>query len=340
LIALILVALSANFLANPNNGLLVEYGPNSIGEKNNTFKPPGFIDTYQGIDRIHPIGTDGRGRDVAALMLHGSRTSLLLGFIASIISVILGSLMGILAGFYGDHRFSIHPLAGVMLVLGIFLAFFISREMSYRLDDGTISFTTSKFILFFSGIMALIIFIINKANNNLNSRIRIPVDSLVMRLAEIFRAVPILFILLTLIAFIKSPSVWTTALLLGCLGWSRILRLVRGEIMEIKNKSYITNAELLGLSDFKVIMNHLLPNVLPIILISMAFMISSFILLESTLSFLGLGLPLDTPSWGGILKQSRENFNAWWLAIFPGLTITLTLFSLNILAESYNKSSR
>tara|TARA_B100000497_G_C7587082_1_gene353181 strand:+ start:94 stop:588 length:495 start_codon:yes stop_codon:yes gene_type:complete len=161
-----------------------------------------------------------------------------------------------------------------------------------------------------------------------------------MRFTEIFRAVPKLFLLLFLITFLKSQGLWTTTLLLGALGWSRILRLVRGEVLEIKQQTYVINAKIMGLSDFRIILKHILPNVMPLILVSMAFLISGNILMESTLSFLGLGLPLDLPSWGGLLRQSREDFGAWWLAVFPGFTITFTLFSLNILAEHYNKLSK
>ena len=107
--------------------------------------------------------------------------------------------------------------------------------------------------------------------------------------------------------------------------------------MEIRKADFITNARLMGLPDYKIILRYVLPNILPVLLVSGAFLISGNILLESTLAFLGLGLPLDQPSWGGLLRQSREDFGAWWIALFPGLAITFTLFSLNILAEQYNK---
>ena len=338
LFLLLIVALSADFLANTNNGILVGFGPNSIGELNNTFEPPGFIDIIQDKERIHPLGTDGRGRDVASILIHGCRTSILLGFLASIISVIIGGFFGLVSGYYGDKTLNVHPISIFLATIGLTLITFYSIEWGWTIHSEKLSFSYFKTFSLFLFSSSLLVYLLSRLNSILKTSIYLPIDSIVMRFAEIFRAVPTLFILLTLITFIKIPNIWTTVLLLGALGWSRILRIVRGEVLEIKNKTFITNAQLLGMSDFKVISSHVLPNVLPLILVSMAFLISNNILLESTLSFLGIGIPLDVPSWGGLLRQSREDFSAWWLAIFPGLTITLTLFSLNIIAEQYNKS--
>ena len=338
--SLFIVAILATILANPENGWIVDFGPNNIGEKNNTFEPPGFLDTYKGTDRIHPLGTDGRGRDVAAILIHGSRTSLLLGFFASLLSILFGTTLGLISAYYGNKTLRIHPLQVIIFIVFAFLASFFTYEASWIISDQKLLFSSRRFIFLSLLAISLLYFIMKLPSRFLSGKYFVPVDSIVMRFAEVFRAVPKLFLLLTVITFLRSQNLLTTTLLLGALGWSRILRLVRGEVLELKEQTYIVNAKMMGLSDFKIIWNHILPNVLPLLLVSMAFLISGNILLESTLSFLGLGLPLDLPSWGGLLRQSREDFGAWWLAVFPGLTITFTLFSLNILAESYNNSSK
>ena len=335
-----ITALLAGVLAHPDHGILVKFGPNTIGEKNNTFEPPGFIDTYKDIDRVHPLGTDGRGRDVAAILIHGSRTSILLGFFASLISILLGTGMGIASAYYGDKTLNIHPLQIVLFIIGTIVIGFYAYEWSWGRTNNLLTFSYWKAVLIFFLGMTALLFSLRQLGRKIKLSSYFPLDSVIMRFAEVFRAVPKLFLLLTIISFIRSQGLWTTTLLLGFLGWSRILRLVRGEVLEIKEKTYILNAKLLGMSDFKVMMRHILPNVMPLLLVSMAFLISGNILLESTLSFLGLGLPLDLPSWGGLLRQSREDFGAWWLALFPGLTITFTLFSLNILAEHYNNLTK
>jgi peptide/nickel transport system permease protein len=182
----------------------------------------------------------------------------------------------------------------------------------------------------------LIFSVILRVDRSLISKIALPMDSIVMRFTEIFKAIPTLFLLLSIISFFKSQTLWSTAFIIGALGWPGILRLVRGEVVNIRDEAFIVNSKLMGVSNFRIMWRHIIPNILPVLLIAMTFIMAANILLEATLSFLGLGLPLDQPSWGGLLRQSREDFGAWWLAVFPGLMITFTLFSLNILAERYN----
>lgn len=337
---LLITALLATVLANPENGWFVEFGPNNIGERNNTFEPPGFLDFYKERERVHPLGTDGRGRDVAAILIHGSKTSLLLGFFASVLSILFGTSLGLISAYYGNKTLKVHPIQVFTFIFLLVLFIFLAYESSWIAVDQKLLFSSLHFALWSVVGIAAIFMIMKFLSKRFNGKYFIPIDSIIMRFAEIFRAVPKLFLLLTVISFLHSQNLWTTTFLLGALGWSRILRLVRGEVMELKEQTYITNAKVMGLSDFRIISKHILPNVMPLLLVSMAFLISGNILIESTLSFLGLGLPLDLPSWGGLLRQSREDFGAWWLAVFPGLTITLTLFSLNILADSYNNSSK
>ena len=336
LLVVFLVAVFANVLAHPQSGLLSKYGSNSIGSENNIFKEPGFKDRLDGNVYVHPLGTDGRGRDVAANLIHGARTSLMLGFLSSLIAIILGTFLGVVSAYYGNKSLKINSLfLGVLIIAIPFVAFY-SFEFAWNIRAGDLRFNGWKFAMMVTVSIGLLYLISKILAMHWKPAINFPMDDVIMRFAEIFRAVPTLFLLLSIISFFKSQSLWSTALIIGMLGWSRILRLVRGEILNLKKEQFISNARLIGLGDFQIVLRHMMPNILPILLVSMAFLISANILLESTLAFLGLGLPIDQASWGGLLSQSREDFGAWWLAIFPGLAITFTLFSLNILAERYN----
>lgn len=337
LLILIIVALLADQLAHSDHGWISRFGPNSIGDGNNIFKPPGYTDTLKGTVRTHVLGTEGRGRDVLSILIHGTRTSLILGFFSAAIALVLGSVLGLLAAYFGNSYLRLKWTSLLLLLIGSFVTIFYAYDFAWDTSGYELSFSYLRFLaVLLVGIGMIYLFSRLWKTWDI-AQVYIPIDGIVMRFTEIFRAVPGLFLLLSFIAFLQSQTMWSTSILIGCLGWVSIMRLVRGEVMEIRKSDFITNARLMGMSDYKIIIRHIIPNVLPVLLVSTAFLISANILLESTLSFLGLGLPLDQPSWGGLLRQSREDFGAWWIALFPGMAITLTLVSLNILAERYNK---
>ena len=126
-------------------------------------------------------------------------------------------------------------------------------------------------------------------------------------------------------------------IIISIIGWPKFARLVRAEILQIKNLEYIESAKSIGLSDFQIILKHALPNAITSVISITAFAISGAILLESTLSFLGLGIPLDQVSWGSMLADARVNFSSWWLALFPGLAIFFVLVSFYIIGNQLNE---
>jgi peptide/nickel transport system permease protein len=154
-----------------------------------------------------------------------------------------------------------------------------------------------------------------------------------MRFIEVFKTIPALILLLALIAIISKPSILTLILTLAFLLWPTVARFSRAEMLRIREEDYINSAKILGLSDIKIILTHALPNALGPIMVVIAFGISGAILLEATLSFLGLGLALDDVSWGSMLSEARQNFKAWWLALFPGIAIFFTVASFNIIGD-------
>ena len=159
------------------------------------------------------------------------------------------------------------------------------------------------------------------------------VDSIIMRFTDIMLCFPTFFLILAVIAFLK-PSIINVMVVIGVTGWMGVARLVRAEVMSVKNREYITAARLQGLSHVKIMFKHILPNVLSPVFVTATLGVASAILLESSLSFLGLGVLPPTPSWGNILTEGQNNIiNAWWLSLFPGIAIVLTALGYNLLGE-------
>jgi peptide/nickel transport system permease protein len=131
------------------------------------------------------------------------------------------------------------------------------------------------------------------------------------------------------------------AWILGLTGWMSTARLVRAEVLALREKNFILSARVMGQSEKSILQKHLIPNVLEPILVSALFSFSYAILAETSLSFLGIGVQPPTPSWGNLLAEAKTVIGTgWWLALFPGLAIFLTVFSLNVIAESASHRSR
>jgi len=215
----------------------------------------------------HRLGTDDLGRDLLARLVHGARVSLTVGLTATAISLLVGSLLGAIAGYYGGAA------------------------------DWTIS-----------------------------------------RLIEVVLCFPFLFIVLGIVALFR-PSLYTLVIALGLTSWTTEARFMRGEFLRIRDIEFAQAARASGAHDARIIFRHLLPNALAPVLVSASFGVASAILIESALSFLGLGVPLPTPSWGNILDAAQEHIDyAWWLAVFPGVAIFLTVAAFNIIGDRARES--
>ena len=230
----------------------VHYSPNDINLKD-AIQPP---------STQHFLGTDEIGRDVASRLVHGSRVSLSVGFVAVSIYVLIGLIIGALAGYYG----------------GI-------------------------------------------------------VDIVASRLIEIMLTIPTFFLIITVVAFLPQ-SIFNIMVVIGITNWPTVARLTRGEFLKAKSLEYVVAARALGATDFRIIFRHVLPNTLAPVFVAATFGIASAILIESTLSFLGFGVPPSTASWGSILSSARQLLpSGWWLTAFPGFSIFLTVTSYNLLGE-------
>jgi peptide/nickel transport system permease protein len=209
----------------------------------------------------HFLGTDGIGRDVLSGLIHGSRISLSVGFIAAGISLFIGVILGSIAGFYGGK-----------------------------------------------------------------------VDIIIMRFVEIMQLFPAFFLIITIVALYGS-SIWYVMLAIGLTSWTINAKFTRGEVLKVRNMDYVSAATSLGLSNTRIIFRHVLPNALAPVLVAGAFEIAGAILVEAGLSFLGFGVKATTVTWGSLLNEARGATTAWWLAIFPGFMIFITIVAYNLVGE-------
>jgi peptide/nickel transport system permease protein len=158
-------------------------------------------------------------------------------------------------------------------------------------------------------------------------------DEVIMRVADIQLSFSPILLIIALMAVI-GKSLLNMILVLGIVSWVQYARVVRGATLSIKERAYIQAAQAVGVPGLRIMLRHILPNVLPTLLVIAALNTSQQILNESALSFLGLGVPPPTPAWGGMLNQGREYFQvAWWNAVFPGIAILLSVLGVNLIGD-------
>lgn len=159
------------------------------------------------------------------------------------------------------------------------------------------------------------------------------IDSLIMRFVDVMLCFPTFFLILAVIAILE-PSIFNIMVVIGATGWMGVARLVRAEVLTLKERDYVAAAKVMGASDIWIVTRHLIPNAIAPVLVSATLGVGGAILTESALSFLGIGVQPPTPSWGNILMDGKSTLGvAWWLTVFPGIFITLTVLAYNLLGE-------
>lgn len=159
------------------------------------------------------------------------------------------------------------------------------------------------------------------------------VDTFIMRLVDVMLSIPSFFLILAVIAFL-TPSIINIMIVIGLTSWMSVTRLVRAEFLSLSNREFVLASRTLGAKDARLIFTHLLPNSLTPIIVSAVLGVAGAVLMESGLSFLGLGVQAPQASWGNILTDGREYIQfAWWLSLFPGLAILITVLGYNLLGE-------
>lgn len=213
-------------------------------------------------DPAHPLGTDALGRDILSRVAHGGWISLKVGVISVAGSVVLGTMMGLVAGYYR----------------GIW-------------------------------------------------------DVILMRFADIQLSLPFILLAITFVAIVGG-SLTTTIVLLIVSQWVQYARLVRGSTLTLREREFILSARAIGVADRNIILSHILPNLLGPVIVLMTLNVANNILLEASLTFLGLGVDPTIPSWGGMLAEGRTYLQtAWWITVVPGMAILLTVLALNLMGD-------
>ncbi len=158
-------------------------------------------------------------------------------------------------------------------------------------------------------------------------------DRVVMRFVDIMLCFPSFFLILAVIAFI-GPSIWNIMIVIGVTSWMGVTRLVRAEFLSMKERDFVQAAISQGAGDLRIIFAHILPNAMAPVLVAATLGVAAAVLVESSLSFLGIGVQPPDPSWGNMLTEGKDNIEiAWWLSVFPGVAILITVMGYNLLGE-------
>ncbi len=320
----------------------VRYLPNEIDLRNAQSVGPFDEQQIRSVWERHWLGTDELGRDLLSGLIHGTRISLSVGVVSVGISAIIGIILGAFAGYFGDNRLSASWATILFGLLGVFFGFYYGFFIrSYTLADAL-----SKSFLNFLGELTLsllifcsITFLFWLIGRPLKKRIPwlaqkryLWVDITISRLIELMVSIPTLLLIVS-VAAIAKPSIFLVMVIIGLTSWTRIARFTRGELLRVRSLEYIQAAQALGLSELRIIFRHALPNALAPVFVAIAFGIAAAILVESSLSFLGIGVPPSTVTWGSLLAAARNTTSAWWLAIFPGFAIFITVTVFNLVGE-------
>jgi peptide/nickel transport system permease protein len=221
--------------------------------------PPVWLD---GGDSTHWLGTDNLGRDIYSRMLYGARISLFVAAVAVAFGLVMGTLTGVTAGYYGGM-----------------------------------------------------------------------VDEILMRLVDLWSSLPFLLIAL-IVAISVGPSLGMVIGLLAVSSWSAGSRNIRGEVLSLRNREYVHMARVMNASDVRIILRHLLPNVMHVVIVITTLRTGSMIIAEAGLSFLGVGVPASVPTWGLMIAQGQKFLTTtWWMSIVPGVAIFLIVLSFNFLGD-------
>ena len=317
---------------------LIPYSANTIDRDNMRLVSPTGTQQLKSWRWRHWLGTDEIGKDMAAGLIQGTQTAMLVGLIAMSIATLLGLFFGLLAGYYGDDRLSCQILQVILPILSLPLAWFYGfTTRHYALQEGPFFPQLVWSLLIFLGFVSLAYLLgtILSRIPFLQKKISLPLDTMIMRLVEVVNSLPGLLLILAFLAILDEASIIYVMVVIGLISWTSITRFIRAELLKIRDMEYIQAARIMGFSDLRILFRHALPNGLRPVLITLSFGMAGAILLEAFLSFLGIGLPVDTVTWGSLMRKIQTNAStgAWWIAVFPGMAIFTTVSLFNLIGE-------
>ena len=274
---------------------------------------------------IYLLGTDELGRDVFARMLQGAWVSLTVGFVAVGLAVIIGVFLGGLSGYYGQSYIRLGPVVLVLLV--------IWATVGWSRLSGVYLVITAAVAMF---VIVGMLIRRRKASSGpfslLDAQL-LSVDAIITSLIDIMLCFPSFFLILTVVALLPA-SIYNIMIVIGLTSWMGAARFVRAEFLSLREQDFVTAARALGVSDWRIIFRHMVPNAIAPVLVSATIGIAGAILTEAGLSFLGFGVPPPHATWGNILSDGKNYlFDAPWLTIIPGVAILVVVLSFNLFGE-------
>ena len=328
----------------------IPYSPGGMDRYNRDYASPSGEQRFKNYDGEivdipskfrHKLGTDGIGRDLASGLIHGTRISLMVGLVSMGIASLIGIILGAMAGFFGDTKLKMPRIKYWLTLFGAFMGLFYAfGQRKYVLAEAFgESISSGMLQMFISFVLIFVIIYFFRQISKLfqfrflQKETNVPIDTFVSRGIELLNSIPRLLLIITITAVVDR-SIWIIMIIIGVTGWTGIARFTRAEFLRIRSLEFVQAAESLGFSSVRTIFKHALPNALAPVFVSIAFGIASAILIESGLSFLGIGVPDDVVTWGSLLNLGRQNLEAWWLIIYPGMAIFLTITIYNMIAEA------
>jgi peptide/nickel transport system permease protein len=297
----------------------------------------------------HWLGTDSLGNDLLSGIIHGTGISLMIGLCSMLIAGFIGIFLGAIGGYFGNHRISLSRIQWYLVIAGAITGFFwafISRY--YTLVDAIDAGygQTILTVLLSLLVMVLSILVFGAAGRLLHfipflRKTRyVPLDSIIQRFSEIFNSIPRLIIIVTLAAIFREKSIGMVISIIGLTSWPAVYRYCRAEMLSIREYSFIEAARAYGLPEWRILFRHALPHALNPVITELSFLVSASIITESSLSFLGIGVPEEAVTWGSLLSVGRQQFDAWWMVVFPGFAIFITVLAFNLLGEKLREYRR
>jgi len=278
---------------------------------------------------LYLFGTDDLGRDVFARMLQGAWVSLTVGFVAVGIAVIIGIFMGGIAGYYGQRHLRVGQLiTSAFVLLGALLLI------------AGLTFMSGAFFVCAAAAILISLYVKRSVKETaaalwkrLWRKNTLSIDTVIMRFVDIMLCFPSFFLILTVVALLPA-SIYNIMIVIGLTSWMGTTRFVRAEFLSLRELDFVAAAKALGLSNFRIIFRHMMPNAVAPVLVSATIGIATAILTEAGLSFLGFGVPPPHATWGNILSDGKNFiFDAPWLTFVPGIGILIVVLSFNLFGE-------
>ncbi|MBX0291063.1 ABC transporter permease [Hymenobacter sp. HSC-4F20] len=275
---------------------------------------------YPPFQAPHWLGTDPQGLDVGWSLLQGSRTVVLISVPAALLTLLLGTGLGSAAGFWGNRL----ALTRARAVAGAGL---LTSGLLFWAQLAAFPILGALFLLLAGSLEALL-----RRTRWGRQPHFLPLDAALSACSALLDSIPLL-LLVVAVASVQRPSVSGIVSLLALTCWTTPARLMRAATLQVAVQPYLEAARMTGLTDLQLLRRHIWPNTWQVAAVRFPMTVAALISLETTLAFLGIGLAPETPSWGRILSAVRQAPTAWWLVVWPGLALIVTLLSLHVLSR-------